>query len=48
MKKKAVMITVAVVLLLGIGGTCVGVTWKNKNTAEVEKEVGKVANSKKK
>lgn len=42
------MITVVVVLLLGIGGTCVGVAWKNKNTVEIEKDVDeKTADNKK-
>ena len=48
MKKKAIMITIAVVLLLGIGGTCVGETWNNRNTAEIEKDIAKeTANNKK-
>ncbi len=48
MKKKIIMITVAVVLLLGIGGTCVGVAWNSKNAAEIEKDIDKEkANNKK-
>lgn len=41
------MITVAVVLLLGIGGTCVEV-WKDKDTTEVKAIQKKVTNNKKK
>ena len=53
MKKKNIMVMTAIILVLGISGTCVACgsseqkEQKQENTTEVEKEVGKVANSKK-
>lgn len=49
MKKKAIVITAVAVLILGVGGTCAGLTWKNSSqereqeeqNAEFEKEAEK-------
>lgn len=38
MKKKVIIITAVVILVLGIGGTCAGLVWKNSNQEPKQEE----------